>query len=297
MSDGNGAASRGGGAAGLRAATGAALDTVHRGFRGAVAGVLRLLFPSAAGCPLCGRDDPDLGPGLPCRACRAFVVAAWEPEAFGGRPVPRCPVCGRALDRPGVHGVRAEGATSAWGVAGTSFPICSDCRDARPPFVAARGAAPYEGPIRAAIRRLKYSGESYLAPVLADFMAPVLAKEGWLVADALVPVPLHPRKAVRRGYNQAELLARELGRRYALPVLPAALTRTRETPPQARQGRHERLVSMTGAFAAAPAACAGKTLVLIDDVFTTGSTAASAAQALLTAGAKRVFVLTAAAGN
>lgn len=207
-------------------------------------------------------------------------------------------MCGRSLESP-------ESPEPGWSSAPEGLApirplvdwICLDCREGRPPFAAARSAALYDGAVRAAIRRLKYSGETSLGPALADFMAPVLAREGWLEADALVPVPLHPRKARRRGYNQAELLARELGRRFTLPVLPVALSRVRETPPQARQGRRQRLVSMAGAFVGAPPFCSGKTFVLIDDVFTTGSTAAAAAQALLDAGARRVFVLTAAAGR
>jgi ComF family protein len=237
-----------------------------------------LLFPGVDGCPLCGAAQPDLGPSLPCGRCRAMAEGFGSGMSEGRGRSGHCHICGR----------------HRWDV---SLGRCGECAATPPPFKSARSAAPYEGAVRLALRRLKYSGAASLAGPLADLTAPVLAREGWLAAGGLVPVPLHPRRLRSRGYNQAELLAGELGWRFGLPVLATALARVRNTPPQARAGRAGRLAAMAGAFAGDPSVCRGRRLVLVDDVFTTGSTAAGAAGALLAAGAAAVVVLTVAAGR
>lgn len=129
----------------------------------------------------------------------------------------------------------------------------------------------------------------HLADLLADEAPRYLPIQDW---DALVPVPLHWWRQWRRGFNQAELLARVVGRRYELPVLGRVLRRVRATPPQ--QGDPEtRRQNVREAFhVRAPARVAGKRLLLVDDVFTTGATANACARALLRAGAADVGVLT-----
>ena len=145
-------------------------------------------------------------------------------------------------------------------------------------------------PLAAAVQRLKYHGRRTLAGALGA----LLAERYPFAPDALlVPVPLHRARLGVRGFNQALLLARALGRRRGLPVAPRLLVRTRATEAQARLPAAERRRNLDGAFAVrAPHLCRARSIVLIDDVLTTGATADACARALLDAGAARVHVYT-----
>lgn len=166
------------------------------------------------------------------------------------------------------------------------------CADCPPPSVhAARSPFLYAGPVARAVRAVKFSGWSSLAPVFAGAMAEALADalEGWS-PRAISWVPLAPRRAAKRGYDQARLLAYALARILALrPV--GLLSRVRETPPQARRGAEERRRALQGAFVARPSP---PDVLLVDDVLTTGATAAACAEALARLGASRVVLVTAA---
>lgn len=129
----------------------------------------------------------------------------------------------------------------------------------------------------------------HLARLLAEEAPGLLPLTDW---DALVPVPLHWLRRWRRGFNQAEVLARAVGRRHGLPVLRRALRRVRATPPQ-QGGPEARRTNVREAFAVTvPVRVEGRRLLLVDDVFTTGATANACAGALLRAGAAEVGVLT-----
>lgn len=149
----------------------------------------------------------------------------------------------------------------------------------------------YEGVVRTAVQHLKYRGLRSLVPEMARPMA-------WELAVAvpppftLVPVPLHPARLRERGFNQAELLARELARLLDAPLSTGALRRTKDTVSQVdTSSRAERLKNVREAFAST-GTLDGETIVLVDDVTTTGATLLAAAQALLSAGAARVYGLT-----
>ena len=148
----------------------------------------------------------------------------------------------------------------------------------------------YEGVVREAVRRLKYRGLRGLVPEMARPMTRELA----LAVPppfTLVPVPLHPARLRERGFNQAELLARAVARSLDAPLDVGALRRSVETPSQvSMRGLAERLRNVRGAFAAT-GALDGETVVLVDDVTTTGATLYAAAQTLLSAGASRVYGL------
>jgi ComF family protein len=149
----------------------------------------------------------------------------------------------------------------------------------------------YGGAVAAAIVRLKYAGRFDLAARFEGVMA-LTARGVAGDVDMVVPVPLHPRRLAERGYDQAALLAgpvaRELGVRHA----PRGLSRKRETPPQASLDREERVANVAEAFvASAPAKIAGRRVLLVDDVRTTGATLAACDEALRKAGAKRVMTL------
>jgi ComF family protein len=154
----------------------------------------------------------------------------------------------------------------------------------------ARSAGPHAGWLRHAIHHFKYGGEPARAHHLASLM--IDAARSLPSIDGIVPVPLHDRRRRTRGYNQSELLSRELSEMIGVPVLPA-LIRTRNTPQQARLSREERATNVKDAFAIAPRAELGsRSLLLLDDVMTTSATVTACARALKEAGAGWVGVLT-----
>jgi ComF family protein len=146
-----------------------------------------------------------------------------------------------------------------------------------------RSAVAYEGPIEAAVHRFKYEGWKRLAAPLAQLIAERLAVEG-VAARLLVAVPLHPERRRLRGYNQSELLARELCRLLALGSPPGVLVRTRATPPQVGHDRKRRFENVAGAFVWHGPHWNGEAVLLIDDVATTGATLDACASALRAAG-------------
>ena len=149
----------------------------------------------------------------------------------------------------------------------------------------------YEGVVRTAVQHLKYRGLRTLAPEMARPMA-------WELAVTvpppftLVPVPLHPNRLRERGFNQAELLAREVAKALDAPLATDVLRRSVDTPSQVEtETRAERLRNVRNAFAPVEPPDGG-TVVLVDDVMTTGATLSAAALVLLSAGASRVYALT-----
>ena len=148
----------------------------------------------------------------------------------------------------------------------------------------------YTGVAREAARRLKYRGARALAPDMARPMTRELALAA-APPFALAPAPLHPKRLRERGYNQAELLARETARALNAPLLRGAIMRVRDTPPQVSMANlAERSANMRGAFAPAHPV-EGGTVIVVDDVATSGATLTAAAQALREAGASRVYGL------
>lgn len=162
------------------------------------------------------------------------------------------------------------------------------CRHCPPePIAIARAPFLLEGPARRAVHRLKYGGWRPVAEALGAAMVEVVASP----ADALAWVPLSRRRRAARGFDQARALAIAVGRRLDLPTLPL-VRRVSDVGPQAERSGAERRLAMRGAFAATGRAPAR--VLLIDDVLTTGATAAACAEALANAGAWEISVLTAA---
>jgi len=142
---------------------------------------------------------------------------------------------------------------------------------------------------------LKYQGRISLAPFLAESMGTeLLQRPEHLPADLIVPVPLHPVRLRERTFNQAELLARSLSKQLDVPYESDLLIRCRPTRPQAELNRQERTRNVRGAFdLRGEARVKGLRILLVDDVFTTGSTAEACARLLKSAGARTVVVVTA----
>jgi ComF family protein len=188
---------------------------------------------------------------------------------------PLCPCCGR------VYLVAAGG-----------DHLCGACLAAPRHFTRARALFLYEEPLKEVIHRFKYQGKTACLPSFARFAKnhPLLADlEG---VDRIVPVPLHPSRLRERGFNQALLLARALfpkDRR----IVPDLLVRTRPTEPQTSFNGTARRANLKNAFGVVkPHRFAGKNILLIDDVFTTGTTVSECARVLKKAGAAEVMVLT-----
>jgi ComF family protein len=221
----------------------------------------------APACASCRRvlDTPTAGPV--CAAC-------WE----GVTPVspPVCAVCGDPLP--------------SWRVVTRDEGTCARCRRARPAFDRAFAPGEYEGTLRAIIHAFKYEGRRSLAGPLGTMMRDA-AEDVLCGADLVVPVPLHPWRRLRRGFNQAA----ELARRLDVPVAHA-LWRRRATAPQSGLRPAQRRRNVRRAFMLSPLApdLRGRCVVLIDDVKTTGATLDACARVLKAAGAREVRALTAA---
>ena len=165
---------------------------------------------------------------------------------------------------------------------------CGECASTVLYFDEARSAVDYDGHAKDVVHRLKYGGGKYLAKVLSEYMLDVLLLQDWDF-DCFTFVPMQNDRLKKRGYNQAEILARELAERTDTLCVPF-LQKTRNTQNQARLNRTERLENLSGAFSASGEV--PEHVVLIDDVMTTGATASECSKTLKKAGAKVVYLLT-----
>jgi ComF family protein len=183
---------------------------------------------------------------------------------------------------------------------------CGLCRRTEPPFARAVAYGSYDGGLRELIHLLKYEQVRPAAMVLGRMLAEAVTgrlDSCWTRGEVMVvPVPLHARKLRQRGFNQSELIARaaikqdavKLGSGSARLVLhPGILERRRETQSQTGLTRHQRRENIRGSFAVAkPEEVAGREILLVDDVFTTGTTVSECARVLRRAGASKIYVAT-----
>ena len=246
---------------------GAKTAAVAEAARLAWEGLLDLLYP-----PHCLVCEEHGRPAL-CESCAA---------RFTPVPEPVCAVCGRP----------AEGHRPC--------RLCAGMSPGGWSFQTARAAAIYEGPLRHAIHRFKYGRMEVLGEPLGAYLANRLVVDGLLSepVDGVVPVPIHPARERERGFNQAALLGEPVARMLGVPLLPQALRRVRRTPPQVGLPPEARRANLRDALAVPePANVAGRHVLLIDDVFTTGATSDMCARVLTQAGAASVRVATLAAGG
>ena len=191
------------------------------------------------------------------------------------------PTCSRC-DQPFV-----SSAATSW----TPNHQCQNCLDRPPAYERAWTLFPYLPPLQDAICSFKYRGKVALAKPLASLMINALPRE--IDPDLILPVPLHPARLRAREFNQSLLLADQLARHLSRPVSSTHLVRVLPTDPQTTLSRHERLRNLRWAFNVnKPDVVVGRRLLLVDDVFTTGTTLNECAKALLNAGAESVCALT-----
>jgi len=204
---------------------------------------------------------------------QTLCAACWKSIHFIASP--SCACCGAPFDLPVEEGT-----------------LCGACLANPPLFDGARSAFLYDDASRGLVLRFKHADQLHPVPALALMM--VRAGEAfWGEADMIVPVPLHRWRLLKRRYNQAALLAQEIGKKTRVPVAVDCLERVRATPTQGHKNRRERQANLVGAFALKRGQnVEGKNIVLIDDVMTSGATVEACAKVLKKAGAARVSVVT-----
>jgi predicted amidophosphoribosyltransferase len=258
----------------------------------ALGAALNLLFPTDIYCAACGNYIDGTRPYALCDVCVREI--AWHTGAT-------CAVCGKAL-APHRRG-----------------GVCRDCREWGRSFDAGISCCAYTGRARDLVRAMKYKDSAWIAAKLADVMYDRWRQLAQADPSVVIPVPMTEAKRRTRGYDQAEVIARRLARLIGAPFANDILKRKRDTTVMSALGMAERRANMADAFEVDPYAAArgeeqastrapapeqkqtadGTLLadvLLIDDVFTTGSTADACASTLKEAGVKRVTLFTFAAG-
>lgn len=217
--------------------------------------LLNVIFPENFTCDLCGREVFD-GDNL-CKTCKSKV------ELNNGET---CPLCGRKTS--------------------TSRGLCLECKQLAPKYKRAVSAFVYGGGSALLVQKFK-NGNAYLKNYFADALAEKCKIfEG---VDGICYVPMTDKAVKKRGYNQAYLLAKELSQRLNIPLLKNAVKKVRETQQQKSLSRQERELNLRACFRADKEQVFGKTLLLVDDVMTTGATADAVCVELLKKGAMCVY--------
>ena len=196
-----------------------------------------------------------------CKVCQKNVKAINEPT---------CDVCGLPQK-----------------VAG----LCARCANKRPEFKMLRSWAAFEDPVQVALHRLKYRRDIGLGDALSSQISEFVTQLEWPI-DMIIPIPLGKKRLRERGYNQVAMIAMPLSMQLGVAYMPIALSRARETRSQVGLSAVERQENVRDAFVATPLKVGGRTVLLIDDVSTTGATLSSAAGALFQSGAKDVYAIT-----
>ena len=225
-----------------------------------------------------------------------------------------CPICGKVLfmtsnflctaceeDLPGITGPTCK--TCGRQVFEKKERPCKPCGVGRFPFAGGYAWLSYQKSAMALVHAIKFKDRPHLGIWTGNHIGKALTEVSWInEIDIIIPVPLHPSRFEERGYNQSEKIAQGIldglsqsGKYYQpLPKLkPQCLRRSRNTPHQVGQGREERLNNLIGAFSAEYLeVLQGQTILLVDDVLTTGATFAEASTTLLEAGVKKVYIVT-----
>ncbi|HEX4489393.1 MAG TPA: ComF family protein [Terriglobales bacterium] len=229
------------------------------------------LFP--ADCRLCGAPLIKISRLPVCQDC----LAAMQPIDGG-----LCSTCGERLISPYAFGQEEE-------------PLCGLCRRLAPPFAKAVAYGSYDGGLRELIHLLKYEQVRPAAAVLGRMLHEAMEGLELAAGTIVVPVPLHSKKRRQRGFNQVDLIVQAAMRHESRSISVGldVLERQRETQSQIGLTSHQRRENMRGAFALVrPEKISGREVLLVDDVYTTGTTLSECAKVLKRAGASKVWVAT-----
>lgn len=234
--------------------------------------VVNIVLPNL--CPLCGQ--PLLQRANKCRLTGKENEISFCPACLGEVVFitdPICPVCGLpySSQMAGCHN-------------------CPKCERKVNNFHIARGLGHYDGKLLEAIHLFKYGGKINIGKILGRMLAQYPLD--FSVYDLIIPVPLHIKKLRKRGFNQAVLLCREIGKRHTVPLEISSLKRLRYTESQVGLNEDERVKNIKGAFDVRGGVFKGLKTLLVDDIFTTGATVNECSRVLRNAGVDRVDVLT-----
>ena len=246
------------------------MEVLFRSLRDGIAngkGILRqMLYP--ARCPVCDRPVKPAGGNI-CYECHKKIRIIQEP---------RCMKCGKELKEQ-------------------SQELCRDCMTKTHRYV--RGAALFEYDcIQESLYRFKYEGREeytgFYSQEMVRYLGDMIRE---IEPDALVPVPIHPERMQKRGYNQAKLLADGIGKRMGIPVRDQIVVRCRNTIPQKNLAPNERQNNLKRAFKIYENDVKLKTIIIVDDIYTTGSTIDALCEVLEKSGVERIYFVTLAIGK
>ena len=225
-----------------------------------------IFFPSF--CELCSSLLEFPQERVICRSCWKSIKSSYSSY---------CLCCGLFFEGPGeIH-------------------LCQNCLEKRPPFSYHRSCGKYRGKLKNIILLYKYRHFRVLGKDLAHFIYRNLGREEeiWWEVDAIIPVPLHPKRKKQRGFNQAQIIAKELARIKGIEFVDGRLVKIKNVPPQTSLAVKEREKNVSGAFGVVEGEKIKKKVVLlVDDVYTTGSTIRECSSVLRNAGVKEVKALT-----
>lgn len=233
--------------------------------------LLDLLYPEKNVCFICDEHDSSANISHICYNCLQ------EMTFLKG---PRCSICGKPLEK------------------GYLQEKCHDCMQEEHYFAKAISPLEYTGRVKEAIYKYKYGKKSYMYRALGPLLVQALRDQSFDDVDIITPVPLHKKKMAQRGFNQSELLAHYVSKSLNIPLNKKDLVRIRNTDIQNKLGKSERYKNIKGAFKVKNSqAFYGLTVLLIDDILTTGATVDECSRVLIKSGAQKVYVLTLATGR
>jgi len=231
------------------------------------------------------------------RISRAYLYHQLFWRVMDGIYPPRCAACSTPGVRlcsacmTGIKVIDQQRICPQCGIPQTTTELCQECEAVSPAFAAVRSWGFYEGALREAIHKLKYRSDLGVSEELAKPLSSLLIDFHWQV-DLVSPVPLSQKRMRARGYNQSAMIARWVSFTNGIPFNTRAIVRSKDTISQVGLSGDERRRNVLGAFEANPVITAGKSILVIDDVATTGATMQACALALVKSGASHVYGLT-----
>ncbi|MDW5299479.1 MAG: ComF family protein [Sedimentibacter sp.] len=229
---------------------------------------LELLYPEKNTCFFCDAYDESIGEKYICSECETLIKKIIPPV---------CSKCSKPIDY------------------NSSTNLCPDCSSYENHFEVSKSPFAYEGLIKKGIYNFKYHNKPYFSKFFGNCLVDYMEKTNYVSFDYIVSVPLHITKMRSRGYNQSELLAKHISNKLSIPYVDA-LKRTKLTPKQSSQSKEARRKNLNNAFSVKENSSVNliknSSVLLVDDVYTTGSTADECSKALLDFGVDKVYVIT-----
>lgn len=227
---------------------------------------LELIYPEKNTCFICEAYDDSIGEKYICRDCEKRIKKLISPL---------CSKCSKPIDYS------------------SSVIFCQECMDTEKYFEVSKSPYAYEGLIKRAIYSYKYYNKPYFYKLFGNLLVQYMKEINYTYFDFIVSVPLHSSKMRTRGYNQSELIAKFISKNLSIPYVDA-LKRTKKTLKQSEQSKEERRKNLKDAFEIkkSPKKIIHSSVLLVDDIYTTGSTVSECSKVLLNYGVSKVYVIT-----